>query len=482
MNPRRLREAALRGGLASLLALGSVPAWSATHALIMWIGEYADPTANLPGIDLDARHARTIALAMGVAPSNITEVKNAQLTVKGIADTLQALVDRIAPDDKVFLYYSGHGSQTNNATGGRKCSEGMLGHDVKLYVDRDLESQLERLGAKASQVIVMNDSCFSGGAAQKSIPSGLVFPKAFPARTGAEPSTRSVGAAAPAAAAAAAALERDCGDAVNKGFITKSLEVVPRQGARLLYIAASADNEVSYATAQGSVATVAWAACIADPAADTDRSGALSGDELRACAQARVDGRPPRERQTITLTGTTSLPLTFQAATTGSTAPAINPPKALEDIRAGGDAAWTVTLTPSKPSLRIGQDFLEFSVQTNREGYLYVLQVGTDGKTYNLLFPNGLDRDNKVAAGTVKLPRPAWQLRSGGPAGTNHLLAIVSSQPRDFGVGMSGSGPFASATTTPQSTKSIVVVATGTQASTGGRYGTSAVVKVAESP
>ena len=111
----------------------------------------------------------------------------------------------------------------------------------------------------------------------------------------------------------AAQAPRDCGEAVNKGVLMKSLEVVQREGAHLLYVAAAADNEVSYASAQGSLATQAWLACLKDPAADTDRSGSISGDELKACAQVRVDANKLGVHQTITLNGTAALPLSFTA-------------------------------------------------------------------------------------------------------------------------------------------------------------------------
>src|SRR4051812_44505695 len=79
-----------------------------------------------------------------------------------------------------------------------------------------------------------------------------------------------------------------CGDAINLP-LTKSLEVVKRRGANLLYVSAAGPNEISYATSQGSLATQAWTACIADPTTDKDHSGTVSGQELQACAQARIN-------------------------------------------------------------------------------------------------------------------------------------------------------------------------------------------------
>jgi hypothetical protein len=103
-----------------------------------------------------------------------------------------------------------------------------------------------------------------------------------------------------------------------------------------------------------------------------------------------------------------------------------------------------VTLTPAKQSLRIGKDNFEFSLSSSHAGHVYLLMVGSDGKTFDMIFPNKLDSANEIGAGqTLQLPRPKWQLAAGGPAGKNHLLAIVTDAPRDFSrIGMQAAGPF----------------------------------------
>lgn len=487
--------------LASLLAalacgvLASPAVRAENHALILWIGQYSDPNANLPGIDLDAMRARQIALAMGIPAANIIEKKNQQLTLKGMSDAIAELTNRIKAGDKVIVYYSGHGFQnTNTLTGGKKCSEGLVAQDMKGYVDSQLEIDLARLGAKASQVVMLNDSCFSGGASEKRLPGsgrklvkkswGSLLERGVAALTPGSAAAASPGpaaAASPGPAVASAASYR-CGDAVNKSALAKTFEVVQRQGANVLYVAAARDNEVSYASAEGSLATEAWAACLADPTTDTDRSGSISGEELRVCAQRHVDGNGQQVNQHISLTGSPQLSVSFAPVDSRPAAAALSAPDVLRDLSAGSDRSYVVKLLPAKSTVRIGQDFLEFSVETNREGYLYIFQVGSDGKTFNLLFPNKVDTDNKVAAGTQRLPRASWALRSAGPAGTNNLMALVSSTPKDFNGQMDARGTFASAPATPSGAKALVVVATGAAAGGNGRYGTSAVVPIVEAP
>ena len=134
----------------------------------------------------------------------------------------------------------------------------------------------------------------------------------------------------------------------------------------------------------------------------------------------------------------------------------------------------------ARSSLRIGKDLLEFTVNTGREGYLYLLQVGSDGKTFNLLFPNKVDGDNLLAAGTHRFPRPSWRLRSGGPAGKSHLLAIVSPEKKDLSRGMSASSVFSSSSANQSNTRTLVVEATGADNGGSGRYGASQVLTVNE--
>ena len=491
---------------AAAAALFSVAAQAENHALIMWIGDYGDPKNDLPGIDLDAANARLIAQAMGVPDRNITEISNARLTKEGMRNGLVKLYQTIKDGDKVFVYYSGHGGQVPGHETNAKCSEVLVARDG-LVLDAFLQDALTTIGKRASQVVMMNDSCFSGGAATKSaLPTG-------------EPGDRAKFIAPDAKANSAVTQGYACGDPTNTTKITRSLGAMSKdaRGPQVLYIAASNDTQVSFATPKGSVGTLAFAHCIALANADTDRSGRINGEELRECAQAYIDRR--RTKQTITLQGNERLPLSFvkaeapaapaapaPAATpapapapapvpapTAGAAPAVAPAppaapapaavnaaQALHDLQAGADRSLQVQLALARSSLRIGKDLLEFTVNTGRDGYLYLLQVGSDGKTFNLLFPNKVDGENFLPAGTHRFPRPSWRLRAGGPAGKSHVLAIVSPEKKDLSRGMDGSSVFSSSSANQRNTRTLVVEATGAGSGGSGRYGASQVLTVTE--
>ncbi|APA87481.1 DUF4384 domain-containing protein [Paraburkholderia sprentiae WSM5005] len=121
------------------------------------------------------------------------------------------------------------------------------------------------------------------------------------------------------------------------------------------------------------------------------------------------------------------------------------PASELDRIVTLADPLIQVTATPRSPSATIGKDYLQFRLDSNRAGYVYVFMVDPDGQ-YLMLFPNGLDRNNRIAAGqTLSLPRASWPMLAGNPPGPNHFLTMVSTTPRDFSDGgLKSAAPFQS--------------------------------------
>ena len=103
-----------------------------------------------------------------------------------------------------------------------------------------------------------------------------------------------------------------------------------------------------------------------------------------------------------------------------------------------------VQVSVATQTLKIGADVLDFSVKSDRPGYLYVAMAGSDNQSVYLLFPNDLDQNNQIGAGqTLRLPRPHWRVKAGGPAGTDQLLVVVSDAPRNLSaLAAHKAGPF----------------------------------------
>ena len=105
----------------------------------------------------------------------------------------------------------------------------------------------------------------------------------------------------------------------------------------------------------------------------------------------------------------------------------------LTDIVQQRDPRIVLDVKLSKPVLRIGKDALDLSIKSSHDGYIYLVLLGSDRKSFYVLYPNGLDKDNRIKAGqTRKLPRPDWQLEAAGPPGIDHLLVMVASSPRQI--------------------------------------------------
>ncbi len=122
-----------------------------------------------------------------------------------------------------------------------------------------------------------------------------------------------------------------------------------------------------------------------------------------------------------------------------------DPTRVLDEIFDARDRDHAVTVSVKKAQVRINEDPLHFQIRSTKAGYVYLLMVGTNHSDFFLLFPNLIDGDNYIEANKqFELPRPEWKMLAMGPAGTNHFVVIVSSQPRDFShAGLQVTDPFA---------------------------------------
>jgi Caspase domain len=304
---------------------------AAAHALILTI-DYGNTAHALTGITADKGMAVAMAQRMGIPNRNIILRRNGSLDLAGMKRAFATLEARVAPGDAVFIYYSGHGRQGDKprpAKGENKCTEALVTSDLRSYPDYQLEAVLSRLAQKARTVLMLNDSCFSGGQATRPLGSAstaqikTILPKAGVTNLAS-------GANAPG---------YDCGTAINplplKNFFEQMWDALtptsagtpnrPRTKhlgyrARLLYLAASSDNEYSFATPNGSRATRAWSACL-------QQNPNQSGNDFLRCAQGLLNGNgpdasPADQPQTINLLGDGSLLMNLAADGADAATPA----------------------------------------------------------------------------------------------------------------------------------------------------------------
>ena len=490
-----------RFAVASCAALLVTPALAETHALIMTISNYDVPgVAPLKGVAEDAGSAKEIARRLGVKESNMIFMTDRQLTHAGMSAAFDRLQDRIAPNDNVFIYYSGHGGRALMRDPEERCGEALITSEGRGFMDTDMEAKLKTLSRKANRMMVFLDACHSGGVTTRAATSRFQA-KYFP---------RSLSGEA-------------CSTPVNvlKKNIGAGTRSVGSGAQNYTYIAAARDNEVSLdEPGRGGVATQAWLECVRGRARDLDGSGAITADEIQACAQDLIDTKLRNvagfTSHHISITGNSRAVLGFvdrqeppppapapvvapvavpvpapvpapvaapaptpapvapapaatpapPAAPVAATPPSPPPPagpspvNTLKDIYAQRDDRRVVTVNMREQKVRIGRDKVEFTVSSSHAGYLYLLMVGSDGRTFDMLFPNQLDRSNQLEGGQVlRLPRPNWEVMAGGPPGTTQMLAIVADAPRDFSkLALKPAGPFSIVEANALATRDIQLV------------------------
>lgn len=449
---------------------------AARHALIIAIGDYMNP--NVPallGVGHDIQSASQMAAAMQVPEGNIRILRDHDATAARIEEEIADLNRRTQPGDRVFFYYSGHGTRYYSAApADQGCVEALLPADGRPLTNARIANMLKPISDKTDKLFVFYDACHSGGIVGKP----LAVTRSLGSNNKLRPKFSPGGAA------------DMCAKPTNIRTRGMAKETA-RNGAmeqNVVLISSSRPDEVSFDDEDaGGIATQAWRDCMLTGGVDLDQSGAISVSEISACAQKRIElrfnGNEQFGAQHMTLGGNAgyvpgwlnsgtiannaafaaaataadaitnaatgaaaaSAPATTLAAALATTAVAA-PGAALKDIVAQSDPRRKVKVTAPSKKLRIGKDPLELSVTSSHDGYVYAVLMGSDQKSYYMLFPNDLDGNNQIKAGeTLKLPRPNWRIKAQGPAGTDRMLVVVSATPRDLAM-LNGekAGPFVS--------------------------------------
>ncbi len=496
------REAA--GNTALTLGVRSLTPRVNRHALIIGVSRYGDGTTPpLPGARIDKQSATQMAQAMQVPLSNISYLQDEQATADNIRRSLQDLNGRVQEGDRVFIHYSGHGTRFNDPGAGG-CVEALLAYDGAQITNREVADLLKSITGKTDKLFVMYDACHSGGLVQA----------ASSVRTRGILNSNDEGLLRPKFAA----ISDECGRPVNVKTRNLVVEAVAKGAFSqdIIHISASRDNEISFDDElKGGLATQFMRDCMLRDAKDLDRSGAISIDEIKVCAQEKINKRmnndPNYKAHNLVLSGNaafvpawfaqaspvvaitpsgaaalapitsgtpvaaapapvptptnrpgepppfaalqsalgTAAPLSPVAAApvvagTPAASPQLTGAQALQQLFDQRDAKRSVQVLASSAALKIGQDVLDVTVQSDRAGYVFLAMAGSDDKSLYLLFPNDLDQNNKIEAGQkMQLPRPNWRVKAAGPPGRDSLLVLVADGPRDFSsLAANKAGPF----------------------------------------
>ena len=446
-------------------------------ALIIGVAQYgySGPSA-LNGVNFDMVSATKIANAMGIPDKNITYIKNADATKVNIIKALNQLSDSTGEGSRSFVYFSGHGTRYQD---GENCIEGLLTYEGSTITNQEFAKATQKLVKTADKVVTMIDACHAEGVAPPKGQTRSLVPSRFTPRYFANTDKSS----------------KSCSDVANiKPFKSRALlpEVTRLGGIQENFVqitSARPDEQSLELPGSGGLATTAVRDCLLSEAKDTNGSGAVTMTEIEQCAQTVINsvlkGDSTYTPHHVTVSGNRNLipvqrPPTVVAVVTpppeppkpvlvAPTPPVIGPPvviatpaptaaatpepakplpapettkptpsepifaslATLKDIEQQRNPRRVVDVKLSKPVMKIGKDSLDLSIKSSHDGFIYMILLGSDAKSFYVVYPNGLDKNNAIKAGqTIRIPKPDWEVKAAGPVGTNNLLVMVSDSPR----------------------------------------------------
>jgi hypothetical protein len=427
-----------------LTALISVSAHAADHILTITINEYA-PNASvgpLDGVQEDRGNALKIAQRLGFDISNPVQIQNSQATLAGIRNALANLQRVTAGNDRVFVYYSGHG--------GTKQVSSICQSSLVTYEDEDLLSSefyeyLDRIRKKVpKQLFVMLDSCHSGeftdrgSRAKGTGGTATMRPKMRTKAKDGQPTCN-----APVNFVVSSIDAFDKSRHAAKGTINESL------GGQMIMLSAAKENEVAWDSDNGGAATSAALRCLSEPGLQSaEGSGFISAVALSRCTQAKIDTEQPlATRQHVVAHGQTTAPLMPALSSGGKTVAIAS--NTLEALAQNSDPTWQVQAEPyvgqqwrengrlpynwsNTQRIKIGSpDRLQITVQSQRAGYVYLVYASRDSNQFALLYPGESQNFTAHIQANNPLTIPSrWPAEgNNGKPEQDTILAIVSEQP-----------------------------------------------------
>ncbi len=147
------------------------------RALLIGVGRYAHFDDRLPGVSLDLDMMTEMAQLMGFQKTAIKILEHENATTTNVYQAFDNwLINEIEPEDRVLIYFSGHGSQVPDENNDEQdhFDEVLLLYDTTLTVTDGRQSlngvlhddRFNRMLAqiKSQNILVILDACHSGSA------------------------------------------------------------------------------------------------------------------------------------------------------------------------------------------------------------------------------------------------------------------------------------------------------------------------------
>jgi metacaspase-1 len=406
-----------------MLVLTSVLVSADDKALLIGVGKYQNPEANLPGIDLDIDIMRKVADIMGYEQDNIKVLMDDQATLSNVETTIEHwLVNDTDKDDRIFIYFSGHGTRIPDENGDESQDDGedevLVMHDFKpvqlngkdslinVLVDDRINYWLTRIPSQSTILIV--DACNSGtvtknvvfntrGLGEKSGVSKFYHYKGMPNK-----------------------------DVSASGVFNENTSLGSNKGLPGRYIGLSAAQDTQFAIA-------------------TDSGSVFSLGILEVLQRARSMSKPITSHQLIArvkryIAAKVEPSKVFYPNLTGNDSLANQALFSIPDNQNTGLIWQQITdIAEKNPGLLLTADAalyqegdpISLSVKIPPGGgYLNVVSVDRHDNA-TILFPNKFHPQNKMASGLFSFPSDdmKFDLPAQAPFGKTLFVAVVTQQP-----------------------------------------------------
>jgi len=412
----RVHSKFLAGAMLAVLAVTST---AAPRALLIGIGDYRLPDADLPGIDLDIQNMQELAALMGFKPEEVKVLYDKDATSARVHSEMASwLVKGVTADDPVLVYFSGHGTRIPDTNGDEpdgsdevlllqdaewvRASGGRPATMKNVLVDDTLSEVLANIPSR--KVLVLIDACNSGTATRN-----VSF------------STRSLGVPD-----GVRKFMRYEGMPAGRGDALE-LRSVGSKAANFAAISAAQDTENAIATFQGGVFTLGVYKAM--------RSAAASGASLSVAAL--------RDQAAEYIKSKLDADLIHNPVTTGDPAliagglsllpakPQVGEGPSWLALVGITDRGKSLAISSGKPRYAVGEE-VTLEVDIPAQGYLNIITIDARDQT-TVLFPNKYQPDNAVGAGKLTIPRldMPFTLPAQEPLGPTLVVAFHSPRPVD---------------------------------------------------
>lgn len=387
---------------------------AANKALLIGATEYENPKHNLKGIDLDLETMSQVARKLGFEGENIRTLTGSDVTLANVEAQFSGFLnDDVLPRDSVLIYYSGHGVQVPDVNGDETDSEdeaitlydlaGVYDSEKKVIWDGVLlDDRFSELlsGLMSENVVVIVDACHSGTVTRSY--TGYAAGKTL-AYGEQEFAVKSLGAPRVA----------------TRSFGPGESVIDAGSTTGVVTLSAAQDHQQALASSKGSLFTLALSESL-----DQYRENASPKTLVSSVAGILDERLDDDVLFHPNLTGDTSLFEKPIVLTDSTSRGEVNQQDLLRLV--GENKVLNFKSSKGKYSQ---SEVIELRVDVPADGYINIIAVdGNDNMV--VLFPNGLDTDNKVAAGTRQLPGKrdfSWAAQP--PWGSTMIAVLFSEKP-----------------------------------------------------